>query len=436
LIVRLVKDGLGVMTLAIGDGANDVSMIQAAHVGVGISGEEGLQAVNSSDYAIAQFRFLKKLLLVHGHWSYARNGNMILTFFYKNVVPTGILWWYQIYSAWSGYYVFDYTYILFWNSLWTILPVIGIGLFDRIMDAKVLMQLPELYRFGREGYWFGTKSFMVFLFDGIVQSAIIFFLLLYTYVSTTSRKDGFDIHQQEMSTTMAMSSVMVANLFALMTSSAWTLWLAFTIVFGIVVVWVFTAIYALVTPGFSVTQLYGLDDLLFTSAYFWLGLLVTLVLALTPRYIAKAWKYNYNPDDLDIVRWIRKTNPSYDLSSYAHGNAGIGLAALKRRPSSASHRTSPMESVVTLEQRLGRQSIDARMASRTDMSTGLVSVDRGFDFATEERGVEMRRIQTNLSERRSSSRHLELRSKSRKGKETLSQVFSLRRKRRSPKKDE
>jgi len=76
LIVKLVKDGLGVMTLAIGDGANDVSMIQAADVGVGISGEEGLQAVNSSDYAIAQFRFLKKLLLVHGHWSYARNGTM------------------------------------------------------------------------------------------------------------------------------------------------------------------------------------------------------------------------------------------------------------------------------------------------------------------------------------------------------------------------
>ncbi len=52
--MRLVKDGLGAMTLAVGDGANDVSMIQAADVGVGISGEEGLQAVNSSDYSIAQ----------------------------------------------------------------------------------------------------------------------------------------------------------------------------------------------------------------------------------------------------------------------------------------------------------------------------------------------------------------------------------------------
>lgn len=80
------------MCLAIGDGANDVSMIQAADVGVGISGEEGLQAVNSSDYAIAQvgssglnwtkltpqFRYLKRLLLVHGTWSYYRNSNMIL----------------------------------------------------------------------------------------------------------------------------------------------------------------------------------------------------------------------------------------------------------------------------------------------------------------------------------------------------------------------
>lgn len=91
------------MCLAIGDGANDVSMIQAADIGVGISGEEGRQAVNSSDYAIAQFRFLKKLLLVHGHWSYARISKMILTFFYKNIVPVGVLWWFQIYSAWSGY---------------------------------------------------------------------------------------------------------------------------------------------------------------------------------------------------------------------------------------------------------------------------------------------------------------------------------------------
>jgi phospholipid-translocating ATPase len=96
-VVNLVKKGLKVMTLAIGDGANDVSMIQEANVGIGISGVEGRQAVMASDYAIAQFRYLQKLLLVHGRWSYLRISNMIFGFFYKNAVWTFVLFWYQIF---------------------------------------------------------------------------------------------------------------------------------------------------------------------------------------------------------------------------------------------------------------------------------------------------------------------------------------------------
>lgn len=82
-VVRMVKDGLDVMTLSIGDGANDVAMIQEADVGVGIAGEEGRQAVMSSDYAIGQFRFLQRLVLVHGRWSYRRLAETIANFFYK-----------------------------------------------------------------------------------------------------------------------------------------------------------------------------------------------------------------------------------------------------------------------------------------------------------------------------------------------------------------
>ena len=90
-MVELVKKNLNQMTLAIGDGANDVSMIQKAHVGVGISGREGMQAVMASDFAMARFKFLVRLLLVHGHWSYSRLANMMLYFFYKNVVGTDIM---------------------------------------------------------------------------------------------------------------------------------------------------------------------------------------------------------------------------------------------------------------------------------------------------------------------------------------------------------
>jgi phospholipid-transporting ATPase len=85
LVVKLVKRHIKAILLAIGDGANDVSMIQAAHVGVGISGVEGLQAARSADVAIGQFRFLRKLLLVHGAWSYQRIAKVILYSFYKNI---------------------------------------------------------------------------------------------------------------------------------------------------------------------------------------------------------------------------------------------------------------------------------------------------------------------------------------------------------------
>ena len=80
----MVKKGAQKITLSIGDGANDVSMIQAAHVGIGISGQEGMQAVMASDFAIAQFRFLTDLLLVHGRWSYLRLCKVwVLFYFFK-----------------------------------------------------------------------------------------------------------------------------------------------------------------------------------------------------------------------------------------------------------------------------------------------------------------------------------------------------------------
>ena len=104
LIVRMVKRGIAPppMTLAIGDGANDVGMIQEAHLGIGISGHEGLQAVNSSDFAIAQFRFLKELLVLHGRWNYRRMAKVVRYSFYKNIVLTLTLFYYNFFSGFSG----------------------------------------------------------------------------------------------------------------------------------------------------------------------------------------------------------------------------------------------------------------------------------------------------------------------------------------------
>ncbi|OCH92242.1 phospholipid-translocating P-type ATPase [Obba rivulosa] len=388
LIVRLVKDGLGAMTLAIGDGANDVSMIQAADVGVGISGEEGLQAVNSSDYAIAQFRFLKRLLLVHGHWSYARNGNLIVNFFYKNIICIGLLWWFQIYCAWSSEYVMDYTYLLFWNTFWTIAPPIATGLFDRVADDHILMALPELYRHSREGEYFGMGVFLVYMFDGIVQSAIVFFLVLYSYTTTSARWDGYDVYIYEFSTTMVFAAAIAASLFNGLNTNVWTGWVFFAVAIGPVLLWVYTAVYNAIPPSQISSDIYGNNHYLFQSPEFWFGMLLTIILALLPRYIWKAYEFGYITSDIDRVRWLHKQQPDRDFEK---DRGRGGLAHLRRPLSQIDHR---------------RSSVSARRlnnfhASQTDMSTGLRSVHRGFDFATEENGVALRRLQSNLSERQS-----------------------------------
>ncbi|KAJ7772973.1 phospholipid-translocating ATPase [Mycena maculata] len=438
LVVRLVKEGIDAMTLAIGDGANDVSMIQAADVGVGISGEEGLQAVNSSDYAIAQFRFLKRLLLVHGHWSYARNGNMILNFWYKNIVCIGVLWWFQIYNAWSAAYVFEYTYLLWWNAFWTIAPVIAIGVFDRLIDADALMALPELYRYGREGRWFGLRQFILYMADGVYQSAVLFFLIVYTYDTTTARLDGYNVYQYEFSTTMAIATVLTVNLFNGLNTNVWTGWVFFAVFLGIVLIWIYTSIYSIISPGWISTLIYGNDHYLFHSAYFWLCIPLTVLLALAPRYIARAWafgNFGFIPSDMDIVRWIRKEEPERDLLTDAQLGGGLALAGLKRAPSNVSRVTSRASTVGSMGP--PRQSVDLRSASRTDMSTGLRSVHRGFDFATEENGVAMRRMQSNLSEVRQSKHNLALEphERERRGRlRSLGNVFStIGRSRRLPK---
>lgn len=102
LVVALMKRSRGAVTLAIGDGANDVSMIKEAHIGVGISGQEGLQAVLASDYSIAQFRFLERLLLVHGRWSYFRMCKFLRYFFYKNFAFTLCHFWFAFFCGFSA----------------------------------------------------------------------------------------------------------------------------------------------------------------------------------------------------------------------------------------------------------------------------------------------------------------------------------------------
>lgn len=381
-IVRLIKDNLGVMCLAIGDGANDVSMIQAADVGVGISGEEGLQAVNSSDYAIAQFRYLKRLLFVHGHWSYYRNSSMILNFFYKNIIGIGVLFWYMIYCGWSTTYVLSYTYLLFWNVFWTLTPVLAIGLFDRNVDADILMAFPELYKLSKKGSYFGLGIFWYYMLEGVFESAIIYFFIHYTYDTTTLRPDGYDTYIYEMSTTMAVAAVMVANAFHAINIRTWVGWTYFAILLGPFLVWVYTAIFSLIPPSSFATGVYGNHVFLFRSAAYWFGWIFVFILALLPRYLFLAIKLNYFPSPIDELRLVRKYHPDVDFTTHPmfskddpadapNGNpndsAAIAMSDLQRQKTNRSARSHRSD----ISERSERSSSErpAMAAGRPSMSS-------------------------------------------------------------------
>ena len=189
-VVKLVKTGLDVMTLSVGDGANDVAMIQEADIGVGIAGEEGRQAVMSSDYAIGQFRFLQRLILVHGRWSYRRLAEAIANFFYKvrhliythiyaeaytnftqNIVWTFALFWYGLYNNFDITYLFDYTYILLVNIVFTSVAVIAMGVLDQDVGDKVSLAVPQLYRRGIERKEWTQLKFWYVVFQSAISSS-------------------------------------------------------------------------------------------------------------------------------------------------------------------------------------------------------------------------------------------------------------------------
>lgn len=169
------------VTLAIGDGANDIAMIQQADIGVGITGREGLQAARSSDYAIAQFRFLLKLLLVHGRYNYVRTLKFVLCTFYKEILFYLTQCIYQRNTLWLGLLMYELWLLLMFNSLFTSLPVICVGMFDKDLHPLTLLAVPELYVKGRLSQGFNLKLFVKWVLLGTAQLVAITFMGFYLW---------------------------------------------------------------------------------------------------------------------------------------------------------------------------------------------------------------------------------------------------------------
>ena len=183
------------VTLAIGDGGNDVSMIMEANIGIGIYGEEGIRAVQASDFAIGEFKYLKKLLFFHGRTNNNRIGNLIIYFFYKNFFFTMTQFIFGFFCLMSGQTIVDDWYITCYNLIFTALPLIVQALSDLDVlekdDKDVKRLMPQLYRESRDdNAVFNLQKLLLHLFKGLVSSFISFIIISFADLGVTINKRG------------------------------------------------------------------------------------------------------------------------------------------------------------------------------------------------------------------------------------------------------
>ncbi|KLO12310.1 phospholipid-translocating P-type ATPase [Schizopora paradoxa] len=304
LTVKMVKEGKKAMTLSIGDGANDVAMIQEANIGCGLLGLEGSQAAMSADYAFGQFRFLTRLLIVHGRWSYMRVADMHANFFYKNVIWTLAMFWFLFFNSFDATYLYEYTFILLCNLVFTSLPVIAMGAFDQDLNARASLAFPQLYLRGIRGLDYTRTKFWLYMFDGLYQSVIVFFIpyLVWTLGPAVSWDGKAMDSLADFGTTASVAAILCANLYVGLNTHYWTIITWIVVVGSCLVSLIWIGIYSLFnTPDFN-------DELvvLYGSVIFWATVTLAIVAAIGPRYVVKFISTSFMPLDRDIVRemWV------------------------------------------------------------------------------------------------------------------------------------
>ncbi|KAF9673469.1 hypothetical protein SADUNF_Sadunf10G0027600 [Salix dunnii] len=302
-VTSLVKKGARKITLSIGDGANDVSMIQAAHIGVGISGLEGMQAVMASDFAIAQFRFLTDLLLVHGRWSYLRICKVITYFFYKNLTFTLTQFWFTFQTGFSGQRFYDDWFQSLYNVIFTALPVIIVGLFDKDVSASLSKKYPELYKEGIRNVFFKWRVVITWAWSSVYQS-----LVFYHFVTTSSasgkNSSGKIFGLWDVSTMAFTCVVITVNLRLLMMCNSITRWHYISVGGSILAWFLFIFVYSVLREN-----VFFVIFVLMSTIYFYLSVLLVPIVALLGDFIYQGIQRCFFPYDYQIIQEIHRHEP-------------------------------------------------------------------------------------------------------------------------------
>jgi len=329
-VVKAMKEACpGEITLSIGDGGNDVPMINEAHVGVGIYGKEGMQAAQSADYAIGEFQCLWNLLMVHGRLAYLRISELILYFFYKNAVFTLPQLYYSFWCAHSGQSYYDSWYISFYNLFFTSLPLLFKALYEHdihhIQDRKMPLNniYPYMYFTGQGNEIFNLKKIAIWFAYGIFHSTIAFFIPFGILQSSILSQNGEIANLWIYSVTSFTCVVVIVNV-KLYTTMRYFTWINVLSIAGlsigiyIIAQWISNYVSMFTTIN-SILIAYK------SPIYFFIIILCVMLVAVIDHFI-QLWSYHMNTSTSDFCRnWAAYYDP---LDTEINNNNFIRLKCL------------------------------------------------------------------------------------------------------------
>lgn len=268
-------------------------MILAAHVGVGISGNEGMQAVMASDFAIAQFRFLRPLLLLHGRYNYRRLCKLVLYSFYKNIAFVLCQFWFAFDSVFSANNLYDAYGMALYNLAFTTLPLLFMGWWDRDVPKHMVLRLPMLYEGGRLSYDFSLLHLLVRLLAGLTSSLILWFTVRTTFGDGVLRADGLVHGHWVLGTMVYHCVILVATCSIALDFRLWTWFHVAAIVVSLATWFIFTLVDASihVIPD----NMHGIAIPMYQTPAFWFLTLLLPVACLLPEVALQYIQWQYLP---------------------------------------------------------------------------------------------------------------------------------------------
>nr|XP_020447636.1 phospholipid-transporting ATPase IG isoform X3 [Monopterus albus] len=296
-IVKMVKNSKGSpITLSIGDGANDVSMILEAHVGIGIKGKEGRQAVRNSDYAIPKLKHLKKLLLAHGHLYYVRIAHLVQYFFYKNLCFILPQFLYQFFCGYSQQPLYDAAYLTMYNICFTSMPILAYSLLEQHICIDVLLENATLYRAIAKNAMLRWGPFIKWTLQGVFHGLVFFFGVRYLFSNPALQNNGQVFGNWSYGTIVFTVLVFTVTLKLALDTRHWT-WLNHFVIWGSLAFYVVFSFFwgGIIWPFLSQQRLCSVFAKMLSSLSVWLVIILLILLSLLPEILLVVFRNPFAP---------------------------------------------------------------------------------------------------------------------------------------------